>query len=171
IATAIAPRIVQTARWNSTQSPASGTADAAAKAAKAARKAALDARDELQKDWTASVVTYEEVKAMSESPRIDAYLIDVREPDEVRQGSIPSAVNLPLSSLASALALDKATFKERFGFNKPGTKQEVTFYCRSGKRSASAADVAKRNGYTNLRNYSGSWLDWVSKEGSKGTSS
>jgi thiosulfate:glutathione sulfurtransferase len=72
----------------------------------------------------------------------------VREPDEVLQGSIPSSVNLPLSTLASSLALDKATFKERFGFKKPETANDITFYCRSGRRSASAADVAKRNGYT-----------------------
>lgn len=78
----------------------------------------------------------------------DKYLIDVREPDEVLQGSIPSAVNLPLSVISSAFHLPAAEFKEKFGFEKPRLEQEVTFYCRSGKRSTTASDVAKRNGYT-----------------------
>lgn len=75
-------------------------------------------------------------------------MIDVREPDEVLQGSIPSAVNLPLSVLPASLNLSAAEFKEKFGFEKPRKDQEVTFYCRSGKRSTTASDVAKRNGYT-----------------------
>lgn len=78
----------------------------------------------------------------------DAYLIDVREPDEVIQGSIPSAVNLPLSVLANSLHLDPVKFKQTHGFEKPKKDQEVTFYCRSGVRSSTASDVAKRNGYT-----------------------
>ena len=64
------------------------------------------------------------------------------------QGSIPSAVNLPLSVLPNALHLPAAEFKEKFGFEKPRPDQEVTFYCRSGVRSTTASDVAKRNGYT-----------------------
>jgi len=125
-------------------------------------------RKQLAKDWTAPIITYEVVKAMSESPGLDAYLIDVREPDEVAQGSIPSSVNLPLSVLATDLQLPRHAFKEKHGFDKPRKEQEITFYCRSGKRSASAADVAKRNGFTNIQNYDGSWLDWVKREGKKG---
>jgi thiosulfate:glutathione sulfurtransferase len=74
-------------------------------------------------------------------------LIDVREPDEVLQGMIPSAVNLPLSNLSGALHMDGDKFKEKHGFQKPGFDQEVVFYCRSGVRSATASDVARRNGY------------------------
>ena len=113
----------------------------------------------------------------------DAYLIDVREPEEVMQGSIPSSVNLPLSVLANSLNLNALAFRSQHGFDKPGQAQEVVFYCRSGKRSASACDIAKRNGYEkwvfpifrhplytqhvlySIINYEGSWLDWVSREG------
>ena len=75
-------------------------------------------------------------------------------------------------------------FKEKFGFVKPKQNQEIVFYCRSGKRSASACDIAKRNGFTkwapqtlcschltdylsSILNYKGSWLEWVEKEGIK----
>lgn len=74
-------------------------------------------------------------------------MIDVREPDEVLLGMIPSAVNLPLSDLSGALHMDGARFKEKYGFQKPEVDQEVVFYCRSGMRSATASDVALRHGY------------------------
>jgi rhodanese-related sulfurtransferase len=74
-------------------------------------------------------------------------LIDVREPDEVILGAIPSSVNLPLSEIKTALALPEDQFKAKYGFDKPRRNQEIIFYCRSGKRSASAGDVAIRNGY------------------------
>ena len=63
------------------------------------------------------------------------------------QGMIPGAVNVPLSVLSSALHLSPGEFSQKFGFEKPMVKHQLVFYCRSGMRSASAADVAKRNGY------------------------
>ena len=60
---------------------------------------------------------------------------------------IPSAVNLPLSDLSGALRMDENKFKEKYGFQKPAFDQEVVFYCRSGMRSSTATDVARRNGY------------------------
>jgi len=78
----------------------------------------------------------------------DTYLIDVREPNEVVQGMIPSAVNLPLTVLADSLHSAPEAFLARHGYEKPKTGQRIIFYCRSGMRSTSASDVAKRNGYT-----------------------
>ncbi|KAG8220100.1 Rhodanese-like domain-containing protein [Butyriboletus roseoflavus] len=136
-----------------------------------ALKAARKLNDKLQENWKGPVLTYEQLKPKTLSPSNDAYLIDVREPDEVMQGSIPSSVNLPLSVLANSLNLNAQAFRSQHGFDKPGKAQEVVFYCRSGKRSASACDTARRNGYENIINYEGSWLDWVSREGDgKGTS-
>ncbi|KAJ7293348.1 Rhodanese-like domain-containing protein [Mycena rebaudengoi] len=130
-------------------------------------KAARKLSDELQSDWAAKVLTYEELLPKTKSPSPDSYLIDVREPDEVIQGMIPSAVNLPLSVLSNSLHLQPDAFKAKHGFEKPKKTQEVIFYCRSGKRSTSASDVAKRNGFTNILNYTGSWLEWVEKGGEK----
>ncbi|VDB84493.1 unnamed protein product [Peniophora sp. CBMAI 1063] len=140
------------ARWNSTLTPEQ-------------RKAALKERDNLDRDWIAPKLSYEDVKKRSEQPSPEAFLIDVREPDEVIQGSIPSSVNLPLSQMPGAWSVPAEEWQPRFGWPKPKRDQEIVFYCRSGKRSASASDIARRNGYTNIYNYEGSWLDWVSKEG------
>ena len=78
----------------------------------------------------------------------DAYLIDVREADEVAQGSIPSAVSVPLSVLPNSLTMKPDEFFLKFGFLKPKRDQEAVFYCRSGKRSATACDIAFKNGFT-----------------------
>ncbi|KAJ7492852.1 endoplasmic reticulum protein [Mycena latifolia] len=130
---------------------------------KDARKLSRD----LQRDWDAKVVSYEELLPKTQSPSPDSYLIDVREREEVLQGMIPSAVNLPLSTLSNSLHLLPDAFRAQHGFEKPKKSQEVMFYCRSGVRSTSACDVAKRNGYTNILNYKGSWLEWVEKGGAK----
>ncbi|KAF8624783.1 hypothetical protein AX15_005673 [Amanita polypyramis BW_CC] len=130
---------------------------------KQAKKEALERFDDLQRDWDARILTYDELKPKTQSPTPNMYLIDVRERDEVIQGMIPSAVNLPLSVLGESLHLSQEDFKARHGFEKPKQDQEVIFYCRSGMRSSTASDVAKRNGYTNISNYKGSWLDWVNK--------
>lgn len=77
-------------------------------------------------------------------------MIDVREPDEVIQGSIPSSVNIPLSVLPGALQMKKEEFEEKFGFAKPGRTQEIIFYCRSGVRAATAGEIARKNKYEKL---------------------
>jgi thiosulfate:glutathione sulfurtransferase len=120
----------------------------------------------LQADWVTPKLSYEEVKRRTQEPtevRLhstlksthiastyiqDAYLIDVREPEEIAQGSIPSSVPLPLSTLSSSLHLRGDEFLNKHGFIKPAYNQEIVFYCRSGRRSATASDVARRNGYT-----------------------
>jgi rhodanese-related sulfurtransferase len=61
---------------------------------------------------------------------------------------IPTAVNIPLSGFIESIRLNPEEFRAKHGFQKPGKDQEVVFYCRSGKRSASAADSAKDNGFT-----------------------
>ncbi|KAI0005486.1 Rhodanese-like domain-containing protein [Russula compacta] len=129
------PLVVLGIRSNSTRTPEQ-------------QKAYNKAKEESQKDWIAPILTYEGVKQKSQQPSENAYLIDVREPDEVLQGIIPSA-----------------KFKEKYGFQKPAFDQEIVFYCRSGMRSSTASDVARRNGYKNILNYKGSWLDWTAREG------
>jgi len=110
------------------------------------------------------VVTYEQLKPLTEQPSLARTLIDVREVAEVEQGSIPSAVNLPLSVLPQALEQSPDSFRNTYGFERPEKDREIIFYCRSGKRSTTASEHAQRLGWTNVKNYTGSWLDWVEKE-------
>ncbi|KAI9610736.1 hypothetical protein KEM48_004765 [Puccinia striiformis f. sp. tritici PST-130] len=90
--------------------------------------------------------------------------IDVREESEVIQGNIPSSVNIPISKFEKLIELHPDEFIKILGFPKPDKDQKIIFYCRSGARSAMALEISKLKGFKNLRNYKGSWLDWIDKE-------
>ena len=72
-----------------------------------------------------------------------AILMDVRSPQEYREGHIPGSKNVPLQSL------DKVT---SFVNNQD---TPVFVYCHSGARSAQAVSVLEDMGYTNVKNIGG----------------
>ncbi len=72
---------------------------------------------------------------------------------------------MPIDSAPEALSLSPDEFRARFGFAKPPPSKEVVFYCKAGIRSATAAELALRNGYEKVGEYRGSWLDWEEKGG------
>ncbi|GAA5897308.1 uncharacterized protein JCM6883_006651 [Sporobolomyces salmoneus] len=110
------------------------------------------------------VVTYDELKPITQSPDNKILVIDVREPSEVVLGNIPSSVNLPMSTFEKALSMDEGDFTRVHGFHKPTKQQPMIFYCRAGIRGNTAMDLAKRAGYKLVRNYEGSYLDWEKHE-------
>ncbi|MDN3935923.1 rhodanese-like domain-containing protein [Arthrobacter sp. YD4] len=76
----------------------------------------------------------------------DAQIVDVRETDEVAAGMIAGARHIPLGELRSRLAeLDKS--------------RPVVAVCRSGRRSAAAADQLAAAGFT-AYTMTGGMLDW-----------
>jgi len=78
-----------------------------------------------------------------------AKLVDVRTPSEHRSGHIKGSLNLPVQDLARRMA-------EIGEKDKP-----VVVYCASGMRSASAASMLKRAGYTQVYDL-GSIARWPS---------
>ena len=72
-----------------------------------------------------------------------AVLLDVRTPQEYREGHIPGSKNVPLQTLdkVRAVAENKDT--------------ELCVYCYSGARSRQAAAALGQMGYTNVRNIGG----------------
>ena len=76
-------------------------------------------------------------------------MIDVRETDEVAQGKIPGAINMPLGLIEFRMhELDK---------NKP-----YIMVCRSGGRSGQATGFLESHGY-DVTNMSGGMLAWEGK--------
>ncbi len=67
-----------------------------------------------------------------------AVLLDVRTPDEFRQGHPEPARNIPVQELAQRLS----------EVGPPGTK--VVVYCAAGGRSAMAVGLLQRGGYTDV---------------------
>ncbi|KAI8966920.1 Rhodanese-like domain-containing protein [Mycotypha africana] len=100
-------------------------------------------------------------KADSKNAR---HLIDVREENEVKEGYIPTAVNVPLSQFLTAWTLPSEEFKEKFGFDKPEKKHTLALYCLAGVRSTKAAEYLAGLGYEDLENYVGSWADFIENE-------
>ncbi len=75
-------------------------------------------------------------------------IIDVREPMEIAQGSIPGAEAMPLSSLGNRISeLDN--------------QQQVVFICRSGARSGQVCAYLAQNGYDNVYNLRGGVMGWA----------
>lgn len=73
----------------------------------------------------------------------NAVLLDVRTPEEYREGHIPGSKNVPLQILAEAGKVigDKAA--------------PVFVYCHSGGRSHQAVEFLRKMGYTNVKNIGG----------------
>ncbi|XP_063700157.1 rhodanese domain-containing protein CG4456 isoform X1 [Culicoides brevitarsis] len=112
------------------------------------------------------IATYEEVKDLPNHP--EKLLIDVREPSELQQtGVIPTSINIPLGDVATAFSnsTSPSEFKELYGRPKPEQGDYLILSCRSGRRSQLAIDILEQLGYTNARNYKGSWTEWAQKEG------
>ena len=72
-----------------------------------------------------------------------AVLLDVRTPDEYRQGHIPGSKNVPLQSISKVAGMidNKST--------------PIFVQCLSGVRSRQAAAILKQMGYTNVKNIGG----------------
>ena len=72
-----------------------------------------------------------------------AVLLDVRTPDEYRQGHIPGSKNVPLQSIdkVNAVVENKGT--------------PIFDHCLSGARSRQAAAILKQMGYTDVKNIGG----------------
>lgn len=75
-----------------------------------------------------------------------AVLLDVREPDEWAAGHAPGATHVPLAGVGDAAA--------QFG------AQEVLTVCRSGGRSAKAAETLAQAGIK-VRNVAGGMTAWA----------
>lgn len=89
-----------------------------------------------------------ELKRMQQT-RDNIKLIDVREPDEVAQGTIAGAVTLPRGQLEhkiDAITADK--------------EAEIVCYCGGGGRSALAAQSLKRMGFKNVMSLAGGYKAW-----------
>lgn len=76
-----------------------------------------------------------------------ARLVDVRTPQEFATDHIPGAINIPVQDL------------ERRMTELAGKERPVVVYCRSGRRSASAARMLESAGYAAVHDL-GSMTRW-----------
>ena len=76
-------------------------------------------------------------------------LIDVREESEYAAGHLPTAIHLGRGIL-------ERDIEQRF----PDTATELILYCGGGFRSALAADMLQKMGYTNVISMDGGFRAW-----------
>ncbi|GIO27493.1 rhodanese-like domain-containing protein [Ornithinibacillus bavariensis] len=79
-----------------------------------------------------------------------AQLIDVREPQEFKNGHILGARNIPVTQL-----------KQRLVEIRPD--KPVYLYCASGARSQRAAQILHKKGYKDLNQLKGGFKKWTGK--------
>ena len=77
----------------------------------------------------------------------DAYLLDVREPDEWTAGHAPDAHHIPMMEVPARLA-------------EIPTDTDVVVVCRSGGRSGQVVSYLLGNGWDNVRNLDGGMQSW-----------
>lgn len=77
----------------------------------------------------------------------DILLIDVREPVEFAQLHIAGSINVPRGVLEQACEWD---FDDTVPALAAGREREIVLICRSGHRSAFAADVMQQLGFSNV---------------------
>ncbi|GGI95803.1 sulfurtransferase [Alicyclobacillus cellulosilyticus] len=94
----------------------------------------------------------EELRQLLRNRPRSVQFVDVREPGEFRQGHIEGFRNIPLSQLRHRLdELDR---------DKP-----VVVMCQSGMRSAQAARLLVKHGFSDVRHLPGGILAWNTRRG------
>ena len=103
--------------------------------------------DNTEKETAYMTITGEEAKELMDSTA-DYVLLDVREEDEFATGHIEGAILIPYESI-----------EERAEEELPDKQQTILVYCRSGRRSAIAAESLAALGYEDVRDFGGI-IDW-----------
>ncbi|MDL5510809.1 rhodanese-like domain-containing protein [Arenibacter sp. M-2] len=94
-------------------------------------------------------LSQEEWSAQLESDG-NAFILDVRTPEEVEDGYIPNATNIDIymgqEFVAELEKLDKT--------------KNYYVYCRSGQRSGQACAIMNKLGFENAYNLEGGFMNW-----------
>ena len=100
--------------------------------------------------------------------RADLVLLDVRSDGEYGMGHIPGAVNLSWDSAIepqSQMFKDPATLRAQLDAVGATPDKEIVAYCASGARSSHTFTTLTLLGYSRVRNYDGSMMDWYQLRG------
>lgn len=96
------------------------------------------------------LVTSEELPALLEQKGVQ--LIDVRRPEEYKEGFIPNAVNINFLA---------PTFSE--DIQQLDKEKPIIVYCRSGRRSAKSSKILEEAGFKEIYDLEGGFLKWQEK--------
>jgi rhodanese-related sulfurtransferase len=92
------------------------------------------------------MITKKEIQYLIKN-QLKYILIDVRSRTEHKISSIETSKLIPLQEFSDAFGLEEEDFEDSYGFKKPKKEELLIVYCRSGIRSAVAAQIAEEFGY------------------------
>ena len=101
-------------------------------------------------------ITAEELHAEMENDR-EHVIVDVREPGEFQSWRISGAMLVPRGVLEPAVDLDNPQRNQALASARG---QKVVLYCSTGGRSALAADVLQKMGFTDVESLAGGITNW-----------
>lgn len=113
------------------------------------------AKVETKPEESKRVVAHVEVPSIDWAKALDmnkagAQFLDVRNPDELREGYAPRTLRIPLPEL-----------RNRMG--ELPKDQDLLVYCRSGRRSEVAVKLLMNSGFTRVYNVQGGYLAYPQK--------
>jgi len=117
--------------------------------------------DELVNDVKKKIseISVQDFKALMDAAE-PYVLIDVREPGEHNSGYIPGSVSMPRGVIEFSIGNDNVWENE--GMYRPLKDELIIIYCKKGHRGTLAAKSLNQLGYTNIKNISGGFLEWIS---------
>jgi len=95
------------------------------------------------RNFSENDIDYENVKIILKNDS-SSFLIDVRSPQEYKEGHLDKSINIPLYDI-----------KEQIKNKVPAKETTLIIYCQSGNRSRKAVEILKKEGYDNLYNIVG----------------
>ncbi|NQZ10754.1 MAG: rhodanese-like domain-containing protein [Algicola sp.] len=100
-----------------------------------------------------------DVETLSGVPVQTACIIDVREPGEFAQGRVPGSVNIPRGVLETQLCNHPMVIGTAEPLETLASK-DIYLICRSGGRSALAAESMQKMGFKTVYSVAGGMLSW-----------
>lgn len=103
-------------------------------------------------DWAPLFTSYAGIQEISHEwliPNLEkVYVLDVRDADEIKaQPVLDRSIQIPLAELKDRL--------DEIASDKP-----IVAACRSGRRSAAAVNILKKNGFSRVANLQQGFLEW-----------
>ena len=95
------------------------------------------------RDYRGNDIDYENAKIILKNDNT-TFLIDVRSPQEYKEGHLERSINIPLYDI-----------KEKIHSKIPNKNTPIIVYCQSGNRSKKAIEVLEKEGDKNLYNIIG----------------
>ena len=80
-------------------------------------------------------------------------ILDVRSPEEYKEGHVPGAINIPYDQIDSRLA-EIGSYKNK----------DVVLYCVSGGRAEKAANILQSAGFSKLQHVDGDMDGWLGND-------